>query len=165
MIVLGIDPGLKGAWALLEFDGGRAELFEAKLLDWGKKYGKARLQTNFLRCGFPCVERICIESQRTMGGRTSRKSAFTIGFCYAQLLAAAERLFTPIVFCPPEGKDGWQRQMLAGMPGGDTKTKSYNAAKKLVGRGPLLIRGKWHDGIADAVNIAHWAYLNREGVE
>lgn len=154
MVVMGVDPGLRGAWAVLDY-GVTPLGCETGLLRWSEKYGVPWLDI----CSMMPVARVdmvCVEAQRVR--MTGRKASFTLGSGYGLLLKAVETFGCPVRVVKVEE---WQKSIR--FRPGRSKEASCARAAKLVGRKAVLgANGRAHDGICDAINIAEWCYREQE---
>jgi hypothetical protein len=169
VIMIGVDPGIRGAIAALD-DGGallsveptplvpagpsaRAEFdlpaIRDRLYHWKVFASRSEL--------FVTVERLSA-MPRSMGG-ASANFARGMSRAWAWMLTALE---IPYAMVTPQV---WQRVMLAGTAGKDTKQRSIIAAQRLFPKVDLRREGKGQpdDNLADSVLLASYGRLLRLG--
>jgi hypothetical protein len=153
--IIGIDPGLKGAFAVLETATGH-------LLDKMPMPDSVQDLHKFLtsiKSAFPTVFIAC-EKAQTVPKLQSLKSAHTSGRNFGKLEAVIQLLYIPTQYFPPVT---WQAELHKGADGPGPKDKSLSVAKNLwpcesftfeceTKRKPL----KPHDGLVDAMLIAEF---------
>jgi hypothetical protein len=167
MIVVGIDPGLRGALCILGVCD-RPEFFEAgpvhpilvqmpvtsgKRPDYNLSEIEAFLE-NAVKVG---LSRLYVERSQplppSMGGSLAN---FHRGRSLALWETMCHCLRIPIEFVPPQT---WQREMLAGCSGADTKARALQAAQRLF-PGLELRRTpkckKPDEGFCDALLVAEY---------
>lgn len=157
MIFLGIDPGLSGALAWI-YENGSVSWSPMPTVEAAK--GKPEYDVralNFSLGAFKSVQAVCERLQPlppTMGGSQAN-------YARGRALGLLEALLTaqdiPFQLVRPQA---WQKIMLAGTGGDDTKQRSIIAAQRLFPSVNLLRTPrckKPHDGAADALLLAEYA--------
>lgn len=152
----GIDPGLLGAIALIDAGGACKRLVDTPRIGF-------RLDFNALFDAIaicPAATHFWIELQHAMPGNRPT-STFSIGETYGAIrgiLAALRLPYSEI------RASIWQRALLAGVPGADTKARSVRAAAAMFpGEALLTPRGRVLDGRADALLIAEYGRRKGQG--
>lgn len=154
-LFLGIDPGLSGALALLDTDGGAITVRDVPTHEL-KRNGKTKREIDLHGLARLLDDmasgqgtRIVVEQVGSMPGQ-GVSSVFAFGKAYGILLGVAASTFCPIEFVTPQV---WKRAM------GVTASKDGSRAKA-----SMLFpaySGSWarvkDDGRAEAVLIAAWA--------
>jgi crossover junction endodeoxyribonuclease RuvC len=148
MIVLGIDPGLTGALALLDGDGQMDLLADLPVirdrsLAW---IDGGELQSLLLQAisGRPC--RAIVERVSAMP-RQGVASSFAFGVGFGSILSVLQTLRLPLELVTPAA---WKRAL--GLS--SEKRASLDKARLLFPAADLrLVK---HDGRAEALLIAHW---------
>ena len=145
MIVIGVDPGSKGAIVILVLEG-------VKTLSVGssKEVSGANLYDLIAQ---EKADHVFIEKAQSMP-RQGISSAFTYGTGYGGLLAAVEIAKVPFTLISPRI---WTSKMHLGCEGDNPKEKSVKAFARIfpgMGDGIKNRNGKLHDGIVDAALIA-----------
>jgi len=161
---IGVDPGLKGAAVLLNPDGWPHRV---EVLPTVKIFGQARtyIQSYENLLGHDPFEHsthFFIEMVQNYGRESSKKSLLSSGIGWGFLVHPA--MSDPwIASVTAMGPKDWQKVMLKGVPGDDTKEKSRNKVEQLWPGLTLWPRvskgadeGKIRDGVADAALIAAW---------
>lgn len=149
MLTVGIDPGLSGALAVLDADGGIALLADLPVirdrsLAW---IDGGAMQTTLLDAiqGRPC--RTVVERVSAMP-RQGIASAFTFGVGLGSILATLQTLRLPIELVTAAT---WK--LALGL--GKDKRASIDKARLLFPTADLILAK--HDGRAEALLIAWWA--------
>lgn len=145
----GVDPGLQGAIALIDAAGACVRVVDTptvgSVLDVNALFDVLDLA--------PVNTRFWIEVQHAMPGNRPT-STFSIGETYGAIrgiLSALRRPYSEV------RASVWQRAMLTGVPGEDTKARSLRAAATLFPCEALRTpRGRALDGRADALLIAEY---------
>lgn len=163
-VVIGIDPGITGAVAILR-DGELVSLFDmpvAKLADGKNHVDAIALAEEFRVRELPLDARVVVEEVNAMPGRASKAelakgksrqtigatSAFNFGKGYGLILGVLYTLgFAPVTTRPA----AWKRA--AGLIGTE-KDQSRLLAKRLHPNAVLDL--KKHHGRADAILIANY---------
>lgn len=145
----GIDPGLHGAIALIDAAGACVRVVDTptvgSVLDVNALFDVLDLA--------PVQTRFWIEVQHAMPGNRPT-STFSIGETYGAIRGILSALRCPY---SEVRASVWQRIMLTGVPGEDTKARSLRAAATLFPREALFTpRGRALDGRADALLIAEY---------
>lgn len=147
---LGIDPGKRGAFAVIDENQNLVNYWLNKLPIYDiKKNLESR-----------SYAKIVIERQQALGGlaygrEAGTKSAFTTGLGYGKLLAILELSGKPFTEVAPQT---WQSKLL-GKTRGNSKELAIDYCKKMHPDEtfvPPTCRVV-HDGVTDAVAIAHYA--------
>jgi crossover junction endodeoxyribonuclease RuvC len=150
MLTIGIDPGLTGAIAFLGPSGELEHLADLPVirdgkLAWIDAQGLTSTIIDTLR-GRPA--RAVIERVNAFPGQ-GRSSAFNFGVSFGSLLALVQARYLPIELVTPAV---WKRAM--GL--GSDKRASLNKARLLYPMAELDLAK--HDGRAEALLLAHFAY-------
>jgi hypothetical protein len=172
VIVVGVDPGKEGAIVRLADDaryvcampvvaGEKRDEYDVpevlRLLDGAGHVFIERLQA------MPMKFRRKGSDKAVEGGGTIAN--YNRGFCMALFVTACVALKLPFTLVRPQE---WQRELLAGIPGEDTKQRSILAAQRLFPgvdlRRTVRCKGP-SDGIADALLIAEWGRRRLAGKE
>ena len=161
--VLGIDPGLKGAFVL--FDGEEFfEVFTMPVVQIGKEkrvdFGKIILFVKGVKKRFGAVPTF-LERAKPMA--MGAKFAFNYGRDFEKISLALFISNVPVTLVEPSA---WAREMHDGIdPDLKPKAKSLLAVRalypSLVGRLPVRPRGKIDDGPVDALLIAGYGLRKR----
>lgn len=160
--VLGIDPGLAGAFVL--FDGKDFASFEMPVANSGKdKFVEFDAVHELLTHLTGTNTDLHVYLERAVSFGMGTKGAFNYGRGFAAIEIAIELLKMPVTYVEP-GK--WTKEMHAGISGDlKPKAKSLIAAKrlfpKLVGQLPKGKKGKILDGPIDALLIAAYGLRQR----
>lgn len=145
----GVDPGLHGAVAIIN-DAGAC----VRVVDTPTVGGVLDVNALFDALDMtPVRTRFWVEVQHSMPGNRPA-STFSIGETYGAIrgiLSALRRPYSEV------RASVWQRAMLTGVPGEDTKARSLRAAAALFPCEALRTpRGRALDGRADALLIAEY---------
>jgi crossover junction endodeoxyribonuclease RuvC len=163
-LILAIDPGLTGAYALVERDGTIVKVDDLPVITVGSN---KIIDSEILAdqwCALIGVRKVTgvIEYAHPMPGNGSR-AAFSQGLTWASSVAALRSIEASTEYVTPQS---WKRALgLLSKPGmTDTARKrmSIDKARLLFPRAPLD-RQKDH-GRAEALLIAHW-YLQRDSLK
>ena len=161
---IGIDPGITGAFVVIDENGEitRSVRTPILVLDGKKQYDingmrdlvfrvRREVEDNgFLQAG--------IEKVHTLPS-DGRVGAFRFGVGYGLWLGILSGSFAPYVEVLPQR---WQAKMLAGLPRGpQTKMSAVMAAKSLFPHIPIEHKADW--GMADAALIAEFVRRERAG--
>jgi len=153
-IVIGIDPGLKGALVVVDTTSGQllvAVPMPAAIMDLYKFFCSTKAV-------YPSAIIAC-EKAQTIPGRQSVKGAFTQGRNFGVLQGVITMLHMPVHYIPPLT---WQAEMHKGADGPGPKERSLCVAKNLWPCEKFTFTEKQikpQDGIVDALLIAE--YLRR----
>lgn len=151
-MILGVDPGLRGAWCLVPATRPRS-LYSYGLLPIRKGRFDACAWWDKLHELRDRITVAVIEEPLSIRGRAVGSIATSFKF-YGQCLQAILDCFAgPTRVISPMA---WQRIAYQGAPG-EKKERSLWAVKKLYGKKIV------HDGIADAALIANWEWERRNG--
>jgi crossover junction endodeoxyribonuclease RuvC len=152
--VIGVDLGLDGGLAVLDDAGDVMDALPMPTIP-STKGRRAYDVPALVRLLTSHRPRLVIAEQlhavpRSMGGSSS---SFSRGLASGLLEGACSALGVPLQLVTPQA---WQRVMLAGTPGSDTKARAIHAAGRLFPRLSLVPPGKRkaHDGVADALLLA-----------
>ena len=153
MFCLGIDPGKKGAVAVVSHD-----LREAQVWPYpGDAAGAAAVLQEALVEYRPALA--ALEKVAAMP-RDGRASAFSFGRNLGAWEGILSALAVPYVYVTPAK---WQRALLDSAKGQDTKDRSLAMARRLF---PALdLSRKGDHGKADALHLARWALRELRGRE
>ena len=155
MRVLGIDPGLAGAFVV--FDGKEFASYAMPIVENGKDKFVEFDGVHELLFNLSDVNTdLHVFLERAVSFGMGTKAAFNYGRGFAAVEIAIELLKMPVTYVEP-GK--WTKEMHAGISGDlKPKAKSLIAVKrlfpKLVGQLPKGKKGKLLDGPIDALLIA-----------
>lgn len=161
MLVLGIDPGLDGALALLD---GNALVMAGALPTAEDTTGKrticSRAFATFLQALVPRPDLTVIEAVHAFP-RDHPVSAFSFGRTYGQLLAVLEVLEMPLIRVPPEA---WKKRVLAGCDKGKDASIAYVRQRWPLAnlRRTTKSRKDSHD-YAEAILLAEYGRLYLQG--
>ena len=146
--IVGIDPGKKGAIALISKDG--KELKYIVMCEPGEM--AAWLLGNIV-AGSDII-RVYVERAQTMP-RQGIVSAFTYGTGYGMILGVLEAMSLPYETLRPMM---CQRKMIPGTKSGETKKNALIKAKQLFPKETFIQKrcSKPHDGVVDAILIAEY---------
>jgi hypothetical protein len=150
-VVVGVDPGLKGALVVMETASGQ-------LLDKLPMPDDVITIYRFLyqvKNTFPSLIVAC-EKAQTLPGAQSVKGAFTSGRNFGALEAAIRLLYVPVQFIPPVT---WQAELHKGADGAGPKDKSLSVAKNLWPWEKFTFSEKQikpQDGMVDAMLVAEF---------
>ena len=150
-VIVGVDPGLKGAIILMDTKSG-ALLSAYPLPEDVLALYKLLFVT---KQKYPSLIVAC-EKAQTIPGRQSVKGAFTSGRNFGALQACIKLLYVPSQFIPPVT---WQAELHKGADGNGPKEKSLNVAKNLWPCETFTFHEKQkkpQDGIVDAMLIAEF---------
>ena len=163
-VVIGVDPGDKGAMVALDEDGQYVAHFTAD--ERGDEVGyyldgdpNPLVVTSWI-AGFKDrgVLRVVLETPFAPG-RIGTSNAITIGRRWGIHYAALRAARVPLVMVTPAK---WSADLFGGKKGADAKEKKAVAVRMVGERVPglrLILPGcrVAHDGLADAAAIALWA--------
>lgn len=172
--VLGIDPGIKGGYAVFDCARqtfkyvGSIPLVVSQATASGRKtYDVAVLQEQVAeivneQC-HNCTFTFCIERQQAMP-KQGVVSMFTTGFGYGVwhgILAGFQPPFPKSHNLVVVKASSWQQLLIGEEAADDTKLKSIARVRRLFPTVNLFSdkRRTPSDGMADACNIAHYAFL------
>ncbi|MCB1052966.1 MAG: hypothetical protein KDC71_20355 [Acidobacteria bacterium] len=148
MLILGCDPGATGALCLLNTSGQ-----VVGIEDWeGPHSASAWLSSFPSESILGAVERVS-----AMPGQ-GVSSTFRFGFETGALTGVLACLGIPFELVTPQA---WQKGVFAHTDG-QNKTRSIQAAKRLIPSSEPYLRLKKHHGRADACLIAYWLLLHRK---
>jgi len=153
VILAGVDPGKSGA--IVRFGGDYSPFVHMMPVITGAKRDEfdAPLIVKMLDgCSHVFVEKLQPMPLKAGGSIAN----FNRGFCNGLFIGLLTALSIPFTMVRPQE---WQKEMLAGIPGEDTKQRSVMAAQRLFPTVSLLPTPrckKPSDGIADALLIAEW---------
>lgn len=168
--VLGIDPGLDGAFALIDHGGRLVEIWDTPTLVTSPR---PRLRRDYdehaigawLRKVAPQISMAGIERLGAFPGKSKRQtpgsiatSNFRLGLSLGILRGQLSALAIPFDLVAPQS---WKAALMKGMP--KEKSSSILRAKQLCPSAAEHLTLKKHDGRADALLIAH--YVLRFGRE
>lgn len=147
---VGIDPGLRGAIAVVDGDAQLIALIDTPVT---AKRVDAPAIAAFLVSHEP-LRFVALEAQHAMPAQGAT-SGFRLGETYGLLRGILATLGTPSLEVRAAA---WQKHILAGQSGGDSKTRSMRFA---AARWPDAVlatpRGRQLDGRADALCLALYA--------
>lgn len=168
MKIVGIDPGLTGYICFLEhLSLNSVVVFNPMPVK--KKGGKKCLDPvrmadimRFLKQNNPSIK-VVIEKQLAFRGQGAQSSCTTC-YGYGLWIGILETLGIPYVEVTPKQ---WQKSLFVGVAGNTPKEKSVKIAQRYFPEVDLRVVGGEVDfhGKADALNIAYWGTLQREGIK
>lgn len=157
MKYMGIDPGAKGGFAVIDDSG--------KLIDYWRNSDKLHEIESLIVKHLPYTA-VALEKATTMGyvqhgRRQSISSMFSYGVGYGKLLALLT--LSNVEFYEVEAVS-WQAVIL-GSNKGDTKSRVIQKCKKWHPEETFIPKGcrVIHEGVTDAVALAHFA-MERDNV-
>lgn len=175
--ILGIDPGLHGGWAVFDVNRQKFKCVNSIPLIMSST-GRHTYDVELLydaveevveRQGHNCTFTFCIERQQAMP-KQGVVAMFTTGFGYGVWHGIISSFHAPFpkthqLFVVRAGI--WQQLLIGEDAKDDTKAKSIARVQRLFPEVDLILpRHKTpSDGLADACNIAHYAYLRMEDTE
>lgn len=159
-MILGLDPGLSGAMALISFEGGEVDFYAFKKL--GKELD-LRDAIDWLICkkveyanNFTPIKHAFIEQVSSMP-KQGVASTFKFGLTYGMQRGLVEYFNIPYTLVPPRV---WTKDMFSGVSGGKevkAKEKSKIAFSRLFPEFDFLGANKSEEtGIVDAMLIAEY---------
>lgn len=163
VVAIGVDPGITGAIAFVG-PAGLIAAFRTPVIT--PEAGKGRKTMDLSECATIIREQLetmnsrsrlvlCIEKVHAMP-RDGCAGAFSFGASYGAWKGIAAAIPIPLTEVTPQA---WQKEMLAGQSGSDTKSRAVAAAKSLFPGIPIKCKLDW--GIADAALIAEYARRRR----
>lgn len=154
--VVGIDPGLSGAVAVLSPSGELERLADLPVIRDGKlAWIDAQAMTSLLIDALQGRSaRAVIERVQAFPGQ-GRSSCFNFGVSFGSLLALVQARYLPIELVTPAV---WKRAM--GLS--SDKRASLDKARLLYPSADLGLQK--HDGRAEALLLAHWCYTRERRV-
>lgn len=157
-MIIGIDPGLSGAVALISMEGEVIEIYDTPILTIkkGKKnknvYDLQKICDTFLD---QMDVHIVVEKVRPLSIGFSSQASFGLGYSLGMWEAFCVVSQYSYELVEPKK---WQKHFGISGKSGDTKTQSYLVASKLYPKAELTgPRGGKKDGRCDALLIAEWA--------
>ncbi len=162
MTIIGVDPGKTGANVLLQTRGGltgKLSLYPMPVLKSKNRFQYDIRDIHGILNGVPQPRHAFIEKQQPLPAKMGGVSAnFFRGYSLALFEGLCHALAIAYTIVAPRS---WQRMMLEGIPGDDTKQRAIIAVDRLF---PLVdTRGssrakKPHLGIIDALLIAEYGH-------
>ena len=149
MIVIGIDPGQRGAIALHSGAALSAVVMPSSIQEFHA------VMKNFVFESRPESVEVFIEKAQSMP-KQGIASAFNYGRHFGELLGCLVALGIRHSLVPPAS---WARQMHVGAVAGSAKERSLEVVRRLCPDLPLTVgprAKKPHDGIIDAALICLW---------
>ena len=156
MIIVGIDPGAKGGIAFIDSEIGVIDTFKMPLTDGEvDAYDFWKLLPDE-----ECVD-VFIENVHSMPGQ-GVASSFQFGKSYGKIISAVE---IPLPGCLQYVSPTTWQKAGPGKTGGD-KNITIEWVKKTYPEAQIIPKGCRvpHDGICDAIGIAHYGMLKMKGV-
>lgn len=153
-MILGIDPGLTGAVALMAMDGTSVHLYDTPSFVLGGKRrdydvpGMVRLLIDPTTGATGHIEHVFIERQQSRPG-AAVQAVFKIGYGFGLWVGILSAFRVPHSVVSPQV---WQREMYAGAVG-EGKERSLLIASRLY---PGIVIPKDRHDRADALLIAEW---------
>lgn len=144
MSVLGLDPGKKGGYGIVNEDGTVQVYGRMPLI--GKDFDTALLAELFDRADHAGIEKV-----GAMPGQ-GVTSMFNFGYGYGLLCGIAKGKMKPHTLVRPQA---WQKVMLAGL-GGGTKEAAVQRCLQLWPETADFFRVKANQGASDALLIAEY---------
>ncbi len=148
MNYIGIDPGFKGAVAII-YENGTVKLIDTPTLKVGTRKDYM-IQEMTKALSLPTLRQVAIEKVHSMP-RQGVASAFTFGKGYGIWLGILGALHIPYEEVTPQR---WQREMMDSMQRG--KDASRLRAMQLFPQVADQLNLKKHDGRADALLLAEY---------
>jgi crossover junction endodeoxyribonuclease RuvC len=149
--VLGVDPGLKGAFAFLSLGG---DLIEVEDMPYVGKEVNAHLIARLI-LGYGPVRHAIVERAQPMP-KQGISGTFNYGTGYGKILGVLAALDIPIIHMP----SGWKTKMHLGK---DKNMSRQRASERWPYAADYFKRVK-DDGRAEAALMAaHWLELNPQG--
>jgi hypothetical protein len=152
--IVGVDPGLKGAIALLDSSNGETEVLVMPVIE-GKR---PEYDLPSIKCllNYPHTHVVVERPQPLPSSIAGTIANFHRGRSLGLWEALCCGMSIPVSFVSPRK---WQQEMLDGIPGEDTKQRSLVAARRLfptvdLKRTPRCT--KLDDGFSDALLIAEY---------
>lgn len=145
-LIIGIDPGAKGAAVFLDERGEIYGWFHSE--NWHDDFRR-----EMTRSVGHATMTVYIEKAQAMPGQ-GVAGMFRYGQGYGEILGALAALGVPVIQVPPRT---WQKVAYQGI-GGEGKARSFEACRRLFPH-VNLVPGKCrkpHDGLADALLIAYY---------
>ena len=161
MRICGIDPGLRGAVAILEADGSPWRIEDMPLRTLGKtrqEVDGAALARFLVEAGE--IRLAVVEAVHAMPGQ-GVSSCFSFGRNTGVAVGVLEALGVPLLEVSPRT---WQGDVLRGTPGDGKERALRWASLAFPGVSLFTSRGKGLDGRADALALA-WYGLRAAGRE
>lgn len=158
-IILGCDPGAKGAYCLL---------IPSQELAWfhpspGGRVPPGEIYTDLLGNGAHLCDRYIIEDVHSLYGMSAKSN-----FSFGGNVQAAQTIMEILMHPRPERLEkvqpkAWQRAIGVTAKGNKIKAQVAEIARELYPYATLFgSRGGLMDGRADALMIAHYAYLQEQ---
>jgi hypothetical protein len=161
VIVVGVDPGKEGAIVRLADDARYVCAMPVVAGEKRDEYDVPEVLRLLDGAGHVVVEKL--QPMPLKAGGTIAN--YNRGLCMGLFVTACVALKLPFTLVRPQE---WQRELLAGIPGEDTKQRSILAAQRLFPgvdlRRTVRCKGP-SDGIADALLIAEWGRRRLAGKE
>jgi len=181
--IIGVDPGLNGGMAILHDSGVILELRSIPLMpgrpkriDWVGSMQLLAKKVDWALGGGAVLfasERLSPMPKQFGGGAANYARGTSL--CWMVAVSAIQQFHALSL---PERSDlrikvvtvapgRWQRLMLEGLPGGDTKQRAVLAVQRFwpADLAKFCPRGKYHDGLVDAALIAEWARRTDNAVD
>lgn len=149
--VVGIDPGLRGGFCIINMDGKVVTLYELKQISLVGVAINSFMATNPVE---PQNVHVFLEKANTRPGHAVQ-AMFNYGAGWGEIIGSVRQAAYPLHLVPPHV---WAKVMHAGTYGDDTKKKSFEACKLLFPHVSLVpVDGRNpHDGLAEALLIAEY---------
>lgn len=157
MIVVGIDPGLKGGIAVYVQYGVLSEkyiLHVSQMPIIGKEIDVRYIHNNILN--YDHIDLVAVEKVHSMP-KQGVTSTFTFGYGYGKIIGSLEIKNIKFIEVIPQR---WKKAILQGYDIKDKKA-AINYCLKRFPDVNLIPKGKrtYHDGMADAICLANYALL------
>lgn len=154
--IMGVDPGLQGAFVALNPSTGEFEYSLMPVTATDKQKEVRYIDVCELLMYYPNVDHVFLE--RAMPMAMGSKHAFNYGRGFASIEIAIQITELPVTYVEPTK---WCKEMHAGISNDlKAKAKSIIAINrlfpKLVKEIPTNKNGKLHEGVVDALLIAHY---------
>jgi crossover junction endodeoxyribonuclease RuvC len=158
-LIIGVDPGIKGAVGVLELTSPTTfkfvDVFDLPTNKTNKGLSRINPYDLSIKLGPYSLDAklAVIEEVGFMKGKEARGAAFTLGFATGLVTGVISSLFVPIHTVTP---NIWKLSM--GLS--SDKSLSITTAKRLIPESQKHLTLKQHDGRAEALLLAVWGIRN-----
>ncbi len=161
MFLIGIDPGLTGAVAILDTETRKIVFHDCPVSVAETDQGKVKtfVETRMLDLLWPYrgCSRAIVEHQRSYGYADNAKTVATLCYCYGLWIAFLYALGIPVTTVEP---DPWKTRILGSKHA--KKTESIAEARLQFSLSKKELKGDEH-GRADAALLIHYLELKDKG--